>query len=58
MTIVATAITTSSAKNTEDFRRATRDIVLARFTFDFHLAAKNLTGMKGPSSADNYAQIG
>jgi len=37
MTIVVIAVTTSSAKNTEDFRRATRDIVLARFTFDFHL---------------------
>jgi len=48
MTIVAIAVTTSSAKNTEDFRRATRDIVLARFTFDFHLAVKNPTATKGP----------
>ena len=47
MRIVATANTTTSARNTENSRRATRDILLAQFTFDFHLAVKNPTAMKG-----------
>jgi len=45
MRIVATAITTSSAKNIESFRRSTRDILLASFTFDFHLAVNNPTAI-------------
>ena len=41
MTIVATAITTSSARKSENSRGATRDTLLACFTLDFHLELKN-----------------